>query len=359
MNIKIIFTGGGTAGHVYPGLSVAEKIKQLEPEVELLWIGSNKGMEGEIVREAGIDFKGVPSGKLRRYFSFKNFTDLFRIAGGLFKSCSIIRKFKPDLIFSKGGFVSVTPVAAAGIMKIPVFSHESDVTPGLATRINSRFSKKIFVSYEKTCDYISGGKAVLSGNPVRTAIFEADSQKGREIIKAGDKKIIMIIGGSLGALQVNKLIESIVGSLSEKYCIIHQSGKHQFAGEIPENYKRFEYIKEELPHFMAAADLIISRAGASALWEIAALGKPSILIPLGTGASRGDQQKNADIFKDAGASTVLEGNVTPQQLNKAIEDIMNNEEKKKQMSDAAVKLVNGNPAEFIAEYILGEVKKCR
>ncbi len=356
MNKTVFFTGGGTAGHVYPGLSVAEALLRKMPDARVIWIGSKKGMEEKIVRASGIEFIGIASGKLRRYFSFRNFTDIFRIKAGLIKAFFIMGRYRPAVVFSKGGFVSVPPVIAAGLRKIPVYSHESDVTPGLATRINSRFSEKILVSYEKTMKYITAGKAVLTGNPLRSAIFSADSDNGRKIAGAGNKKIIMVLGGSQGALQINRLIEQLLPELAGKYFIIHQTGKHDFNSEIPDGYMRREYINEELPDLMAAADIIISRAGASTLWETAALGKPSILIPLGTGASRGDQAMNADVFREAGASVVLEGFVTAEQLKTEIDRIMNDDKLKSSMAEAALQLVKENPAEIISDLILERLK---
>lgn len=352
MKRRLIFTGGGTAGHVYPGLSVIESLRKKDKDLEILWIGSSRGMEGAIVEAAGVDFRGVPSGKLRRYFSLHNITDLFKIAAGFINAFFLIKRYKPHLVFSKGGFVSVPPVAAAGLQKIPVFSHESDVTPGLATRINTRFSKQIFTSYEKTLRFLPEGRAVLTGNPVRAAIFAADAEKGRMLLGAGERRIIMVLGGSQGALQINRLIEELLPELTEHFFVMHQSGKHDFKPAIPKNYRREEFIGEELPHFMAAADLIISRAGASSLWETAALGKPSILIPLGSAASRGDQQLNAEIFQEAGASIVLAGEIRAVELLSEISALMDDDEKRKNMSRAALSLVNGNPADLIADYIL-------
>ncbi len=356
MNKLIVFTGGGTAGHVYPGLSVAESLQAKDSEIRILWIGSDKGMEKPIVEGAGIEFIGIPSGKLRRYFSLKNVTDIFRIAAGFFKAGALMNKYKPDLIFSKGGFVSVPPVAAAGFRKIPVITHESDVTPGLATRINKRFSDDILVSYAGTANYFPGYNVIVSGNPVRAAIFNADSANGRRLSGAGKRKIIFVIGGSQGALQVNHLVEELLPWLTENFFVIHQTGKHPYDGETGAFYRRMEYIGDELPDLMAAADLIISRAGASTLWETAALGKPSILIPLGTGASRGDQSRNAESFREAGASVVLEGAVTAEQLKNEIDRLMSNDTMRDHMGRAALKIVNGSPADFIAEHIIKRLR---
>ena len=350
MKRTIVFTGGGTAGHVYPGLSVAEVLGKSD-DIRIVWIGSAKGMEAGIVRDAGIEFIGVPSGKLRRYFSVRNFFDLFKIFGGLVKSYFVIKKLKPALVFSKGGFVSVPPVVAAGLQKIPVLSHESDLTPGLATRINSRFSDKILVSYEKTAAYLPAGKAVVTGNPVRSAIYDSDPLRGRAASGAGDRKIILVIGGSQGALQINRLIEEIVGELVSDFFIIHQMGSYSYKESDLDGWVTRDFIREELPDFIAAADLIVSRAGASTLWESASLGKPSILIPLGGGSSRGDQLKNAEVFGEAGAAVVLKGEPSADDLKKEIYRLMSDDSLRDKMGEAALKLVQGNPSETISDLI--------
>jgi len=351
MNKTVVFTGGGTAGHVYPGLSVAEALSKKDNGIRIVWIGSSKGMEAEIVREAGLEFIGIPSGKLRRYFSVKNFFDLFRIAAGLIKAYRVMRKLKPDLVFSKGGFVSVPPVTAAGLLKIPVFSHESDLTPGLATRINSRFSEKILVSYEQTLKFFPSGNAVVAGNPVRAAIYRADGVNGRKLADAGDKKIILVIGGSQGALQINLLIQELARELVKDFVIIHQMGSFSFKQSTLEGYMTRDFIRAELPDFIAASDLIISRAGASTLWETASLGKPAILIPLGSGSSRGDQGKNAEVFREAGASVVLDGDLKAQRLKEEIYHLMNDDELRRKMGEAALRFVKGNPSDKISEII--------
>ncbi|MBI9106895.1 MAG: undecaprenyldiphospho-muramoylpentapeptide beta-N-acetylglucosaminyltransferase [Spirochaetales bacterium] len=351
MNKIVIFTGGGTAGHVYPGLSVAEALMKKDGGIKIVWLGSGKGMEADIVRQSGIDFIGIPSGKLRRYFSVKNFFDLFKIAAGLVKAFFVIKKMKPDLVFSKGGFVSVPPVTAAGLLKIPVISHESDLTPGLATRINSRFSEKILVSYERSLDYFPGGRAVVTGNPVRSAIYRADAARGRKLAGGGDKKIIFVIGGSQGALQINLLIEELIEDLVKDFTVIHQMGAYSFKTSNLHGYITRDFIKEELPDFIAASDLIVSRAGASTLWETASLGKASILIPLGSGSSRGDQIKNAEVFKEAGASIVLSGDLKAERLKNEIYRLMSDETLRNKMGQDALDFVRGNPSDKISDII--------
>jgi UDP-N-acetylglucosamine--N-acetylmuramyl-(pentapeptide) pyrophosphoryl-undecaprenol N-acetylglucosamine transferase len=352
MKKTVVFTGGGTAGHVYPGLSVAESLTGRDSEIKIIWIGSSAGMEKKLVQAAGIDYTGIPSGKLRRYFSLKNFTDLFKIKAGFIKAFFILRKLRPVLVFSKGGFVSVPPVVAAGLLKIPVISHESDLTPGLATRINIRFSQKVLTAFKETLSFLPAGKAEFTGNPVRASIYAANPENGRQLAAAGDKKIILVLGGSQGALQINQLVEAIAEKLTGKYVLVHQMGSFSFKESTLPGYITRDYINDELPDFMAAADIIISRAGASTLWEIAALKKPSVLIPLGTGSSRGDQIKNAGGFSKAGAAVSLEGDITSDILYSEIIRLLNDEEMLKRMGLAAGQMVEKNPAERIADIIL-------
>ena len=352
MKKTVIFTGGGTAGHVYPGLSVAEALIARDSEIKIIWIGSKAGMEKKLVQDAGIDYIGIPSGKLRRYFSLRNFFDLFKIKAGFISALFILRKIRPDLVFSKGGFVSVPPVAAAGLLKIPVISHESDLTPGLATRINVRFSQKVLVAFRETLAFLPAGKAEFTGNPVRSSMYAANAERGRQLAAAGDKKLILILGGSQGAQQINRLIEAIAEKLTDSCVLVHQMGSLSYKESTLTGYITRDYINEELPDFMAAADIIISRAGASTLWELAALKKPSILIPLGTGSSRGDQIKNARVFSEAGAAVTLEGDISPEKLYTQIAGLLKDEQRLEKMGLASGKMLEENPSERITDIIL-------
>jgi UDP-N-acetylglucosamine--N-acetylmuramyl-(pentapeptide) pyrophosphoryl-undecaprenol N-acetylglucosamine transferase len=301
------FTGGGTGGHIYPGLAVAQHLKNLLP-CRIFWIGSSKGMDRKIVEEAGLEFYGIPSGKLRRYFSLRNVSDIFKVAAGFFAAHRILKKEKPVLLFSKGGFVSVPPSAAASFLKIPVYSHESDLTPGLATRINLRFSEKIFIPYKESIAFYSSAvhnKLEISGNPVRMEFHSADSSKGRAFLNVKEEeRILLVLGGSSGSLEVNRLIKESLPQLTRHYTVVHQCGSNE--EEIPEtldNYKPYAYLRDELPHIISAAELIICRGGAGTIWECAALKKPMVIIPLrASGTSRGDQVENARVFEEAGAA---------------------------------------------------------
>jgi UDP-N-acetylglucosamine--N-acetylmuramyl-(pentapeptide) pyrophosphoryl-undecaprenol N-acetylglucosamine transferase len=307
----IAFTGGGTGGHVYPAKPLIDQINRENPNESLYWIGSSKGMEKSIVEGWGMTYRGISSGKLRRYFDFKNFTDLFRITAGFFQARRILRQNRPDYLFSKGGFVSVPPVLAARTLGIPVYTHESDVTPGLATRVNSRFVKHVFLPYEASLPYQSPkyrDKCVVSGNPVREAFFAGDAAKGREFLNAPtDMPILLVLGGSLGAGQLNSLIEDNLESLTQFCFIVHQTGAQNYTALHHNNYYRSPYFNEELFPIMAAASGAFSRAGAGILWELAASRTPMLLLPLISG-SRGDQVYNARIFEEAGAARMLDEN---------------------------------------------------
>ncbi len=360
---KIAVTGGGTGGHVFPGLAVIEKIQSNYPDkYSVFWIGSSKGMEKPIIARFGIPFYGIPSGKLRRYFSVKNFVDLFRIAAGFIKALYLLKVLKPDILFSKGGFVSVPPVFAARLLKIPVFSHESDINPGLATRINSRFSEKIFVGYEKTLKYFgekASGRVMVTGNPVRSAVYQGDRTRGLEILGcSGGKKIVFVLGGSQGAAQINNLLKQDLDKLLEHCFIVHQMGKLMFKESDKENYRTFDFITDQFSHILAASNLVISRSGAGALWENAVAGKPALLVPLGTGSSRGDQIDNALFFKEAGAAEIYSGEKSPHQsFAEEVISLISNDKKLGRMGLAAGKIAEGCAAADIAGIIHNRIEQ--
>ena len=321
--IKIVFAGGGTGGHIYPGLAVADEIrslaKQKNVDVKIIWIGNKNGMDRTIVEKSGsVDtFYGISCGKLRRYISLQNFLDIFKIFFGCISSFFIMRKIKPDILFSKGGFVSVPPCFSAKLLKIKIFTHECDFTPGLATRINSKFAYKILLSYESTKKFFPtalAGKTAVVGNPVRPVFYTADKNAGLNYLGIANKKkpILAVVGGSLGAKQINELVLENMQWLSEHFIVVHQMGK-AFALEHPEilamtneNYKPYDFIYNEMPSVLAASDVVLSRAGANSLWECAVLEKPMVLIPLYGSGTRGDQVDNAQYFADKNMAIVLE-----------------------------------------------------
>lgn len=304
---KIIMTGGGTAGHVTPNLALVPKLK--ENNFEVKYIGSKDGIEKEIINDANIPYYEISSGKLRRYFDMKNFSDPFKVMKGVMQAKKILSKEKPDVIFSKGGFVAVPVVIAASMKKIPVISHESDLTPGLANKLSSPFCDKLCVTFRESLKYVKDGKGVLTGTPIRKEIFEGSKIKGKSICAfRDDKEILLIIGGSLGSKNINDAVRRDLDTLLKTFNIIHLCGK----GNVDESlrnksgYVQFEYVKEDLTHLLTAADFIISRAGANVIFELLALRKPTLLIPLSKKSSRGDQILNANSFDKEGFSLVLD-----------------------------------------------------
>ncbi len=363
----IAFTGGGTGGHVFPALAVRERLSGGAAE-GLFWIGSSRGMERGIVEGQGIPYAGIASGKLRRYFSLKNLTDIFCIAAGFLQALILLGRRRPAVLFSKGGYVSVPPVLAARIWRIPVVAHESDVTPGLATRLNGRSSRVVFIPYEQSRRYYGEGlqpRLRVSGNPVRRRFYEADPGRGREFFGIDrEKPVILFFGGSLGARQINQLLEPVLQDILEKAEVIHQMGEAEFRssygsphadGPSPAGmpgYHPVPFLREEFPDVLAAADLVVCRAGAGSLWELAVQGKPSLLIPLGGGASRGDQALNAEVFTEAGAAEAADGAaLTPLQLRDRVLSLLDDEPRRQAMGRAAAALGSCNAAQMIADEI--------
>ena len=326
---KIVLTGGGTAGHVTPNIALLPRLK--EEGFEVLYIGSINGIERELITKEGIEYRPISSGKLRRYFDLKNFTDPFRVVKGLLQAKSIMKRYKPDIVFSKGGFVAVPVTMAAKSLKIPVIAHESDMTPGLANKLSAPFATKICCNFPETLKYLPEGKGVLSGSPIREEILKGDRTEGLKLLGFnGEKPVLLIIGGSLGAQHINEAVRRVLDKLLDAFDIVHICGK----GNVDESlssragYRQFEYVSAELKHFFAAADIFISRAGANAICELLALKKPNLLIPLPKGASRGDQLLNADSFEKQGFSMVLrEENMDDETLTGAVNELWENREK--------------------------------
>lgn len=322
MEKKIILTGGGSAGHVTPNLAL---LPQLQAEgIEVHYIGTADGIERTIVSErSDITYHVISSGKLRRYFSWKNFTDPFRVLRGMFQARRIMREVKPAAVFSKGGFVSVPVVIAAHGKHIPVVTHESDYTPGLANKINAKFADKICVTFEDTLSHV-GAKGVHTGTPIRPELYEGDKARGLSFLGFDDKKpILLVMGGSLGAAAVNDAVRAALPKLLLSYDVVHLCGKGKVDESLAQpGYRQFEYVNEELPDVFAATDIVVSRAGANAVFEFLALSKPALLIPLPRSASRGDQILNAGYFARKGFAMVLEQeSLTPETLLDAVNDL--------------------------------------
>ena len=317
---RIILTGGGTAGHVTPNMALVPSLR--EAGYDIHYIGSYNGMERKLIEEIGIPYHGISSGKLRRYFDVKNFSDPFKVLKGYGEASHLIKKLKPDIVFSKGGFVTVPVVLAAKRRKVPVIIHESDITPGLANKLSIPAATKVCCNFPETLAHLPADKAVLSGSPIRKELFSGSKEEGLRICGFDDSKpVLMAMGGSLGAVAINNALRNNLDALLEQFQIIHLCGKGNYDHSLEDKkgYKQFEYAKKELTHLFAATDLIISRAGANAICELLALKKPNILIPLPATQSRGDQLLNAASFEKSGYSYVLqEEEMTDDTLLKAV-----------------------------------------
>ncbi|MCI9147075.1 MAG: undecaprenyldiphospho-muramoylpentapeptide beta-N-acetylglucosaminyltransferase [Hungatella sp.] len=304
---KIILTGGGTAGHVTPNLALIPSLQELG--YEILYIGSYEGIEKKLMESAKIPYEGISSGKLRRYFDMKNFSDPFRVVKGYGEARKLIKRFKPDVVFSKGGFVAVPVVLAAKHYHIPTIIHESDMTPGLANKLCIPSAKKVCCNFPETLQYLPKEKAVLTGSPIRAELLKGERLAGLQYAHlSADKPVILVIGGSLGSVTVNTAVRTILPQLLSDYQVVHICGKGNLDESLigTNGYVQYEYVDAPLKHLFAAADLILSRAGANSICEILALRKPNVLIPLSAAASRGDQILNANSFARQGFSMVLE-----------------------------------------------------
>lgn len=323
---KIILTGGGTAGHVTPNLALLPSLR--EAGYEIRYIGSYQGIERKLIENAGIPYDGISSGKLRRYFDIKNFSDPLRVIKGYGQALRLMKQYKPDVVFSKGGFVAVPVVLAARHYKIPAIIHESDMTPGLANKICIPSAAKVCCNFPETLKFLPADKAVLTGSPIRKELLQGDRLSGLSYTHLGaDKPVILIIGGSLGSVTVNQAVRRILPRLLADYQVIHICGK----GNLDENligkagYVQYEYVDTPLKHLFAAADIVISRAGANSICELLALRKPNLLIPLSAAASRGDQILNANSFAKQGFSKVLEEEaLNDETLYQTIDDLYKN-----------------------------------
>lgn len=325
---KIVLTGGGTAGHVTPNIALLPSLREAGYEIQ--YIGSLSGIEKKLMEDRGIPYFGIETGKLRRYFDPKNFSDPFRVIRGYNEARKFLKEYKPDVLFSKGGYVSVPVVRAAASLHIPCIIHESDMTPGLANKICIPAAKKVCCNFPETLEKLPPDKAVLTGTPIRDELLHGSRSKGLEICGFdGAKPVLLVIGGSLGASSVNQTIRDNLDALLAHFDIIHICGKDKVDNlklTIP-GYKQFEFVKEELCHLFAAADIVVSRAGANAICELLALHKPAILVPLPAASSRGDQLLNAASFEKQGYSMVVQDDEFPDKILDAVKELYENREK--------------------------------
>lgn len=325
---KILLTGGGTAGHVMPNLALVPYLADKNYHID--YIGSKNGIEKTLIEKEGLPYYGIASGKLRRYFDFKNFTDLFKIAFGTLQSIFLIRKLKPNIVFSKGGFVSVPVVIGAWVNRVPIIIHESDMTPGLANRIALKFTDKVCTTFESTLKYLPPTKGIYTGSPIRHSILTGDPSKGLTFTHLeGEKPVLMMTGGSLGAKDINQCLRDSLNELTPTFDVVHLCGKGHIDHTYDhfDGYRQYEFVGSEMPDLYAIADVLISRAGSNTITELLALKKPNLLIPLPAAQSRGDQLVNAASFEASGYSMVLQQeNMTTETLSKSVTYLLNHPE---------------------------------
>lgn len=323
---KILLTGGGTAGHVTPNIALLPHLK--EAGYEISYVGSYNGMEKELIEAQKIPYYGISSGKLRRYFDPKNFSDPFKVIKGLGQAIHLIHKLKPNVVFSKGGFVSVPVVLAAKFCHVPAIIHESDITPGLANKIAIPGATKVCCNFPETMKYLPPEKAVLTGSPIRRELLSGNAQAARELCGFDKSRpVLFVIGGSSGSVVINNAVREALPTLLQKFQVIHMCGKGNLEPTLAptKGYHQIEYIGKELRDIFAMSDVVVSRAGANSICELLALHKPNLLIPLSAAASRGDQILNAGSFEKQGFSMVLmEENLTTSTLISSVEQLYEN-----------------------------------
>ena len=343
---KIILTGGGTAGHVLPNITLMPKLAELGFDIH--YVGSHDGIERGLVEFHGIPYHGISSGKLRRYFDFKNFTDVFRIIRGVWDSYKILKRIKPDVIFSKGGFVVVPLIFAAKLRGIKVVIHESDLTPGLANRLVEPIATKVLVSFPETLKYVPKKKSILTGVPLRSDLASASKEDGLRFLEFHDtgKPVMLVTGGSQGSVAINTCVREVLPQLLEQFRVVHLCGRGNLSGINFDGYKEFEVLNRDLPNVLMAADIVVSRAGANTLFELLFLKKPNLLIPLTLGQSRGDQIINAESFKERGFSAILDEKFLSEKFMDEVHDLYINRDKyveamnKVELGDAAKEIIN-------------------
>jgi UDP-N-acetylglucosamine--N-acetylmuramyl-(pentapeptide) pyrophosphoryl-undecaprenol N-acetylglucosamine transferase len=347
---RIIFTGGGSAGHVTPNIAIINELNSEEWDIQ--YIGSKNGIEKEIIEKIKIPYFSISSGKLRRYMDWDNVKDFFRVLKGCLEARKILKTQRPSLVFSKGGFVSVPVILAAKSLNIPIFIHESDMTPGLANSISKRFAAKIFTSFEEAVQYFPNRKTKAIGSPIRKDVLSGSKEKGLNLLGFQDKKpVIVVMGGSLGAKKINDTMRSCLKELLQHYQIVHLCGKGNLdkKREAIKGYRQFEYIHDELPDILASADFVITRGGSNAIFEFLALNKPMIIIPLTRKQSRGDQILNAKSFEKKGYSITLEEeDLTKESLYKKLKEL---HEKKMDFKTAMKNSGNSNALNILLDEI--------
>jgi len=369
--VKIVFTGGGTGGHIFPIVAIARELRRihLEEDLKLFYYGPEDNFASTVLSQEGIKIKIIPGGKLRRYFSFSNFIDIvFRIPWGIIKAFWSLFFLSPDIIFSKGGYGSLPTVIAGWMLRTSIFLHESDVTPGLANRFLSRFALEVFTSFPRT-EYFSSRKMTLVGNPIRRELLTGSIKEALEDLKlTGEKPVVLVFGGSQGAQKINDTLFVILKDCLGYFEIIHQCGSKNYESarqlvratidpESQRYYHLFPFLKEgELRQAYQAADIIVSRAGSGSIFEIAALGKPSILIPI-EGSAQNHQQKNAYTYAASGAAIVIEeANLTSGFFLERLKSLASSPTALNEMSQKALAFARPRAAYIMASYLLEYLK---
>ncbi len=352
---KIVLTGGGTAGHVMPNIALLNYLG----DFEVHYIGSLNGMEKTIcASHPEVTYHGIHTGKLRRYLSIENIKDYFRFRKGIFEARKLLKQLKPDIIFSKGGYVAVPVAIAARGLKIPLITHESDITPGLANKIITNVACTVLTTFPETVPLIKGGKGKYSGPPIRPELFKGDREKGLAFAGfKGDKPVMLVMGGSKGSRRINTALYGVLEDLCKRFDVIHICGDRNVVenGEFPANYRQYPFIGEELPDVLAATDYIITRGGSNSIHEFAALQKPMIIIPLSRAASRGDQILNADSFVERGMAIKLEEEeLSSENLLKAVDKLVDSGDS---MREALAAQNFGKGVETIYNEIIAELDR--
>lgn len=365
--MKILFTGGGTGGHIFPIIAIAREIRRIYPskDIEFFYIGPKNEFDLILLSQEAIKVKNIFAGKIRRYFSFQNFIDIFfKIPLGIIQSFYFLIKIRPWLIFSKGGYGSIPVTFCAIILRIPIFLHESDIVPGLSNRLLSKYAKKIFTSFPKT-EYLDSKKTIPVGNPIRKELLDGSSEKAKELFRITfEKPIILFLGGSQGAEKINDFVLTILNRLLENFEIIHQCGRENFKevknearAIIQEGLEKYYHPvpflnEQKLKHVYKVANFVVSRAGSGSIFEISALGKPSILIPLPSAAAD-HQAKNAYTYVKNGAGLVIEeGNLTPNFFLEKLRYLFSHPDELKNMKNQALRFSKPLAAKSIARHIL-------
>ena len=352
--MTVAMAGGGTGGHIFPGLAVAEALRA-RADCRIVWIGSRSRSDRALVEARGISYRAIPAGKLRRYFSLRNALDVFKILGGIAASLRALVAERPAVLFSKGGFVSVPPTVAAWLLRIPVVTHECDLTPGLATRLNALLARRVLVSFPETLRYLGprAARVVVTGNPVRPEMRRADRERGRALLGVPERTpVLLVVGGSLGAGAMNSAVTACLSRLTTRCFVVHQRGAHPGEDSAP-RYRSAAFFHAEFPDIIAAADLVVCRAGANSLSELSMLAKPAILVPLPLSSSRGDQITNAAHRSRAGAALVIpQSELDGERLAGAVEGLLGNPRRLAEMARAAAALAQPEAADAVARVLL-------